>query len=103
MDSFLYESLTPRSLPELTFCEPLGLNYRFIFVTYIAIVCNINYTPCHYGMDGVFVFAAVQSVFEPTGRVVAAVAAVRGDHAAGWGCCSALSGRVWSGIAVVCG
>ena len=67
----------------------LGRRLVFIFVTYIAILCNMNYTPCHYGMDGVFVFAAVQSVVEPTGRVVAAVAAVRGDHAQGWGLCSA--------------
>src|SRR2546425_6593915 len=58
----------------------LGLRPGLIFVTYIAILCNIHYTPCHYGMGGVFVFAAVQSVLESAGRIVAAVAAVRGDH-----------------------
>src|SRR5438445_13462959 len=39
-----------------------GLKSGLIFVTYIAILCNTHYTPCHYGMDGVFVFAAFQSV-----------------------------------------
>src|SRR2546422_2533857 len=66
----------------------LGRRLVFIFVTYIAILCNMNYTPCHYGMGGVFVLAAVQGVLEPAGRFVASIAAVRGDHAQGWGLCS---------------